>query len=129
VSKVSVLCSFACRDGSAPEMEALLADMVEAAVDEPGVEIYSFHRGHGNTFWFFALVRDRDVLSHLNHNAAVNAFRAEFEKLVESPPQISVTIPVAAIGLDLDLDEETPSPASSPRTRDATGIDLTRGST
>lgn len=128
-SKVSVLCSFACRDGSAHEMEALLADMVEAAVDEPGVEIYSFHRGQENAFWFFALVRDRDVLSNLNHNAAVNAFMAEFDKLVESPPQISVTVPVAAIGLDLDIDEGTPSPAPSPRTRDVTGIDLTRGST
>jgi quinol monooxygenase YgiN len=123
VSKVSVMCNFKCRDGKALEMEALLADMVEAALDEKGVEIYSFHRGEENEFWFFALLSDRDAMQRHNQTAAVVAFRAEFGNIVESPPRISVTVPVAAIGLELDVDEQVA--AERPRSRDAARIDLT----
>lgn len=108
MSKVSVMCNFKCRAGEAMPMEALLADMVESALDEDGVEIYSFHRGDENDFWFFALMRDRDALTRHNKSDAVQAFLPEFEKLVESPPQVFVTTPVAAIGLDLDLAEDSP---------------------
>ena len=108
MNKVSVMCNFKCRADKALPMEALLADMVEAAHEEPGVEIYSFHRGEENDFWFFALLRDRDVLMRHNTSDATQAFLPEFARLVESPPQIFVTTPVAAIGLDLDLAEETP---------------------
>ena len=59
-------------------MEAVLASLVEAAGDEQGVEIYSYHRGEGNTFWFFALMTDEQA----------------------EPPQMSVTRPVAALGFD-----------------------------
>lgn len=55
MSKVSVMGMFTCQDGKAEEMEAVLAKMVEAASGEAGVEIYSYHRGEENTFWFFAL--------------------------------------------------------------------------
>ena len=56
MSKVTVMGTFKCQDGKAEEMEAVLAAMVEAASGEPGVEIYSYHRGEENSFWFFALI-------------------------------------------------------------------------
>ncbi len=107
--KVSVMCTFTCRDGKAVEMEALLADMVEAALDEPGVEIYSFHRGDENTFWFFGLLSDSEAMSRHNQSDVMKVYVAEFGSLVESPPHVSVSLPVAAIGLDLDLDEGEPN--------------------
>ena len=60
MSKVSMIGSITCQDGKADEMEAVLASMVEAARDEPGCEIYSYARGEGNQFWFFALMTDQD---------------------------------------------------------------------
>jgi quinol monooxygenase YgiN len=48
VSKVSVMGTFTCQDGKAGEMEKVLAALVEAASGEPGVEIYSYHRGEEN---------------------------------------------------------------------------------
>ena len=51
MSKVSMLGTITCQDGKADEMAGVLATMVEAARDEPGVEIYSYHRGDENTFW------------------------------------------------------------------------------
>lgn len=103
--KVAVMCTFECRAGKVAEMQALLADMVEEAVREPGVEIYSFHRGDENTFWFFALLTDRTSMLQHRRSDVVTAFIAEFDTLVASPPHISVTVPVAAIGLELDLDD------------------------
>jgi quinol monooxygenase YgiN len=50
MSKVSMMGTFTCQDGKAEEMEAVLAAMVDAARGEPGVEIYSYHRGEQNTF-------------------------------------------------------------------------------
>ena len=62
MSKVSMMGTITCQDGKADEMEAVLTTMVEAAHDEPGVEIYSYHRGEGNNFSFFALLSDAESM-------------------------------------------------------------------
>ena len=46
----SLIGSLMCQEGKA-EVEGVLTAMVEAARGEPGVEIYSYHRGEVNTFW------------------------------------------------------------------------------
>lgn len=101
MSKVSMLGTITCRDGKADEMAAVLATMVEAARDEPGVEIYSYHRGEENAFWFFALMTDAESMRSHGQSAAMQAAMAEFRPLMAEPPQISVTTPVAAVGFDL----------------------------
>ena len=62
MSKVSMMGTITCQDGKADEMAEVLAQMVEAAREEPGVEIYSYHRGEGNNFSFFALMTDQDAM-------------------------------------------------------------------
>jgi quinol monooxygenase YgiN len=101
MSKVTMVGTFTCQDGKAEEMEAVLASMVEAARDEPGVEIYSYLRGEGNIFWFFALMADQESMQSHGQTEAMQAAMAAFGPLVAEPPQMSVTTPVAAIGLDL----------------------------
>ena len=101
MSKVSVMGTFTCQDGKADEMEAVLATMVEAASGEPGVEIYSYHRGPENTFWFFALMADEESMKHHGQSGAMQGAMSAFGPLVTSPPQMAVTTPIAAIGLDL----------------------------
>jgi quinol monooxygenase YgiN len=101
VSKVSVVGSFTCREGAADEMEAALTSMVEAAESEPGVEIYSYHRGDGGTFWFFALMADEESMRRHGRSDAMQAAMAAFGPLVAEPPQMTVATPVAALGLDL----------------------------
>ena len=82
-------------------MAAVLTDMVEAARGEPGVEVYSYHRGDDDTFWFFALMTDQESMQHHGQSDAMKAAMAAFGPLMAAPPQMSVTTPVAAIGLDL----------------------------
>ncbi len=101
MSKVTMLGTFACQDGKAEEMEAVLATMVEAARGEPGVEIYSYHRGEENTFWFFALMADQESMQGHGKSDAMRMAMSAFGPLVAGPPQMTVTTPIAALGLDL----------------------------
>lgn len=101
MSKVTVMGTFACHDGKGEDMEAVLAEMVEAARGEAGVEIYSYHRGESNTFWFFALMADEEALQRHGQSDAMQAAMPAFARLVAEPPQMTVTTPVAAVGLDL----------------------------
>ena len=101
MSKATDIGTFAFQDGKAEEMEAVLTSMVETAKDEPGVEIYSYHRGEGNTFWFFALMADAESMQNHGQSEAMQAAMSAFGPLVADPPQMSVTTPVAALGLDL----------------------------
>jgi quinol monooxygenase YgiN len=104
MSKISVVGTFTCQDGKAEEMEAVLTSIVEAAREESGVEIYSYHRGQGddgNKFWFFALMASEESMQHHGQGAAMQAAMQAFGPLMAEPPQMSVTRPVAALGLDL----------------------------
>ena len=76
--------------------------MVEAARDEPGVEVYSYHRGPDDTFWFFALMADEESMRSHGQSEAMQAAMAAFGPLAAGPPQMTTTTPVAAIGLDVD---------------------------
>ena len=101
MSKVTMMGTFSCQDGKTEEMEAVLAAMVEAASGEPGVEIYSYHRGEENTFWFFALMADAESMQNHGQSEAMQAAMSAFGPLVAGPPQMTVTTPFAALGLDL----------------------------
>ncbi len=101
MSKVSMFGSITCREGKADEMESVLADMVKAAEEEPGVEIYSYHRGEDNTFWFFALMADAEAMQNHGQTGAMKAAMEAFGPLMAEPPQVSTTRPIAAIGLDV----------------------------
>jgi quinol monooxygenase YgiN len=101
MSKVSMMGTFTCQDGKAEEAEAVLAAMVEAAGGEPGVEIYSYHRGEGNTFWFFALMADEESMQNHGQSEAMKAAMSAFGPLVEGRPQMTPTTPVAALGFDI----------------------------
>jgi quinol monooxygenase YgiN len=101
MSKVAVMGTFTCQEGKAEEMEAVLAAMVEAAGVEPGVEIYSYHRGEENAFWFFALMADEESMQSHGQSEAMQAAMSAFGPLLAGSPQMTVTTPVAALGLDL----------------------------
>lgn len=101
MSKASMMGTFTCKDGAAEQMEAVLSDMVEAARGEPGVEVYSYHRGEGNAFWFFALMSDQGSMQKHGQSEQMQAAMAAFGPLVAEQPQMTMTTPVAAVGLDL----------------------------
>ncbi len=101
MGKTVMMGTFTCQDGKAGEMETVLASMVEAARGEPGVEIYSYHRGEDDTFWFFALMSDQDSLHNHGKTEAMQRAMSAFGPLVAEPPRMMATTPIAALGLNL----------------------------
>ena len=101
MSKVSMMGTITCQDGKADEMAAVLATMVEAARDEPGVEIYSYHRGEGNNFSFFALLADEQSMQNHGQSEGMQAAMAAFGPLMAEPPKMAPATPIAAIGFDV----------------------------
>lgn len=99
MSKIAMMGTFTCVEGKAEQTEALLARMVAASDDEPGVDVYAYFRGHGGTFWFFGLMADEASLHGHGRSEAMQAVMAEFRPLVDVPPQMSMVTPVASRGL------------------------------
>ncbi len=100
-NKVSTMGTITCQESKADEMAAVLTAMTEAAGEEPGVEIYSYHRGPDDTFWFFALMTSQDAMQNHGHTESMKAAMAAFGPLMAEPPQMSSTTPVAAIGFEI----------------------------
>lgn len=101
MSKVTMVGKVTVLPGKADEAEPILAKMVDAARGEQGVEVYSYHRGEGDTFWFFAVMADEAaVASHRQTPAMMDAMSA-FMPLAAGRPDMHKATPVAAIGLDV----------------------------
>lgn len=101
MGKTTMIGTITCQEGKGDEMAAVLAKMVDAAHQEPGVEVYSYHRGENDTFWFFALMADEASMQQHGQSEAMKAAMEEFMPLMAQPPQMSMASPVAAIGLDV----------------------------
>lgn len=101
MSKVSMMGTITCQDGKADEMEVVLTAMVEAAREEPGVEIYSYHRGEGNSFSFFALMANQEAMQGHGQSEAMQAAMQSFMPLMAEPPQMAPATPIAAIGFEI----------------------------
>ena len=91
--------SFRCRAGKGDEMEAVLAAMVAAARAEEGVEVYSYHRGEDESYWFFAVMADAASMQNHGGSEAMQAAMAAFGPLVETAPEMWTATPIAGIGL------------------------------
>ncbi|MDJ0767948.1 MAG: putative quinol monooxygenase [Ilumatobacter sp.] len=101
MSKVSMIGTIRCQEGKGDEMAAVLATMVDAAAGEPGCEIYSYHRGPDDTFWFFALMSNEEAMKSHGQSEAMQAAMQDFMPLMAEPPQMSPATPIAALGFDL----------------------------
>ena len=101
MSKVSMMGTITCQEGKADEMAAVLSRMVEAAREEPGVEIYSYHRGEGDNFSFFALMSSQDAMQGHGQSEAMQAAMADFMPLMAAPPQMAPATPIAAVGFEI----------------------------
>lgn len=101
MSKVTVLGRFTCKPEMLDAARRTLVRMVDAAHEEPGVEIYSYHEGEDGNFWFFALMRNSEAMAGHGQSEAMQRAMATFAELIAEPPEMNVLTPLAAIGLEL----------------------------
>jgi quinol monooxygenase YgiN len=95
MAKVSMFAKFLCADGKAEEMDAALAAVVAASEGVDGIESYSYHKGEGGTYWFYALMSSAEAMQVHADNEAMQTAMAGFMPLLAGPPEMSVTTPVA----------------------------------
>ncbi|HEY9311306.1 putative quinol monooxygenase [Williamsia sp.] len=98
MAKTAMVGTMSCVPGKSVEFEAALDGMVEAAAAEPGVEIYSYHRGDNGTYWFFALMEDENAMQIHGRTAAMQTATAAIGPLMSGPPRMNAVSPIAAVG-------------------------------
>ena len=101
MSKATMIGSLTCQEGKEEETEAVLAKMVAASANEPGVEIYSYHKGEDCKFWFFAIMTSADSMQVHGQTDAMKEAMEEFMPLLAGQPEMSMATPVAAYGMDI----------------------------
>jgi len=101
MSKVSMVGKMTCAEGQNGALEVALAGMTAAAAGEPGMEIYSYHRGQGNEYWFFALMSNQEAMEAHGQSDAMKAAMGAAFAVIEGRPEMSPTVPVAAYGFDM----------------------------
>lgn len=101
MSKVSMIGKITCKEGQSEAMESVFADMTEASKEEPGVEIYSYHRADENTYWFFALMSSQEAMQAHGQTDSMKQAMAAFGALMTAPPEMTMITPVSAKGFSL----------------------------
>jgi quinol monooxygenase YgiN len=103
VPKTAAFVKLVAHPGGREELLAVLRPVVDAIAAEEGTEVYSLHldRGDDNAVWLFELYRDDDALAEHTSTVAMKELLAALPGLLERPPEMSFTTPVAAAGLDI----------------------------
>jgi quinol monooxygenase YgiN len=104
MSKISIIAKMTAAEGKAAELEARFADLIAAAEEEAGLEVYSVHKDTKNegVYYFFELYQDGDALGvHGKGEQMRPAMKALGGDLLAGRPEIIMMEPVAGKGLSL----------------------------
>lgn len=103
MSKVSLIAKLTAAEGKADDLAAALANLIAAADEEPGLEVYSVHRDNAddNVFHFFELYESQEAYDVHGKGDAMKAAMGAMGGLLGGRPEISMLTPVAAKGLSV----------------------------
>lgn len=99
--KISLIAKLTVAEGKGPELEARLADLIAAAGEEDGLEVYSAHKDaqDDDVYWFFELYRDAEALEVHGKGEAMRPAMKALGGLLAGRPEVTMLSPVAAKGL------------------------------
>jgi quinol monooxygenase YgiN len=102
-TKVSIIAKLTAAEGTGDELEAALAELIAAADEEDGLEVYSVHRDTqaDGVYWFFEVYRDGDAFAGHGKGERMRSAMKAVGGLLSGRPEVSVMAPVAAKGLSL----------------------------
>ena len=103
MSKISLIAKLTAAEGKAGELDAALREVVVAAEEEEGLEIYSVHadKADSNVFYFFELYRDQDALDVHGRGDRMKPAMKALGSMLAGRPEVTMLDPVVAKGLDL----------------------------
>lgn len=103
MSKISLIAKLTAAEGKAAELDTALREVVVAAEEEDGLEIYSVHadKADSNVFYFFELYRDQDALDVHGRGDRMKPAMKALGSMLAGRPEVTMLDPVVAKGLDL----------------------------
>ncbi len=103
MSKISLIAKLTAADGKADELEAALAQLIAAADEEAGLEVYSAHADRANpgVYYFFELYAGDDALAVHGKGDGMKAAMGALGSLLGGRPEVTKLDPVVAKGLAL----------------------------
>ena len=103
MSKISLIAKITAAEGKAEELEAVMANLIAAAEEEAGLEVYSAHadRNEPGVFYFFELYQGEDALKVHGKGDAMKATMGAMGSLLGGRPEVTMLDPIVAKGLSL----------------------------
>lgn len=103
MSKISLIAKLTAADGKSDALEVALRDVIDAAAEEEGLEVYSAHAVADEpcVYYFFELYRDQAAIDVHGQGEAMRAAMGAFGGLLAGRPELIMMSPVAAKGLDV----------------------------
>ncbi len=101
MSKITLIAKLTAAEGKSDELEVALASLIEAAAEEPGLEVYSAHadRAEPGVYYFFEMYTDADALKVHGKGEAMKASMGALGSLLGGRPEVTMLDPVVAKGL------------------------------
>ena len=101
MSKISLIAKLTAAEGRSDELRAALADLVDAADEEDGLEVYSVHAADDApaVFHFFELYRDEAAFAEHGSGERMRAAMGAVGACLAGRPEVTRLTPVAAKGL------------------------------
>lgn len=103
MSKISIIAKLTAADGKSEALEQALRGVVEAAAEEPGLEVYSAHSSNDEPgiYYFFEIYRDDDAKAEHGKGDGMRAAMGAFAGLLAARPEVITMTPITDKGLDL----------------------------
>ncbi|MEZ5379098.1 MAG: putative quinol monooxygenase [Acidimicrobiales bacterium] len=101
MSKITLIAKLTAAEGKAEELEAAFANLIAAADEEPGLEVYSVHadRSEPGVYYFFEMYTDADALAVHGKGDGMKAAMGALGGLLGARPEITKLEAVVAKGL------------------------------
>lgn len=103
MSRISLIAKLTAADGKHAELEARLQDLVAAADEEAGLEVYSVFKASDEaaTYYFVEVYRDQAAVDAHGRGDGMRAAMGALGGLLAGRPEIIGLEPIASKGLDV----------------------------
>lgn len=103
MSKISLLAKLTAAEGKADELVVAVQNLVDAADEEPGLEVYSANadQNEPSTIYFFEVYTDQAALDLHGKGDRMKEAMGALVGLLAGRPEVTMLNPVAAKGLEV----------------------------
>lgn len=102
MEKITLVAKLTVAEGKVDEAKAALADLIAAADEEPGLEVYACSQDQNDEqiFWFFEVYSNGDALAVHGKGDAMKPAMGALGGVLAGRPEITLMNPIVAKGLD-----------------------------